>query len=270
LNVLENPTGSTDSYGNPPHSLTVVVEGGDPNAIALAIYNNKGIGPTVNGTNPIAVPAVVVSDPNNGYFSQTMYFFRPTYDEIIVSVFVLPLTGYTTATTAAIQSAVQAYINSLQIGQALLYSEVYAAIVNVQANPSVPQFSVKAMYMTGYNTSNTSPANVTINSGGTGYLSTDAVLITGGGDNAQLNITSVGAGGVVTGLNPALSLGTGYAVGTNIATSGGTGTGLTVNIVTTGPASPYVSDIPNNFYGAVQMTSATQYVNVVVLNPGFT
>ena len=263
LNVLENPSGVTDALGNPAHSFTVVVEGGDENAIALAIYNNKGIGPTVNGTNPgdvygglITVP---ITDPNNGNLTQTISFFRPAYSQSVTSVFVLPLSGYTTVTTAAIQAAVTSYLNGLAIGQAILYSEVYWAIVNSQVMPGNPVFSLKGMY-TG--AADGALANVTIAAGGTGYNLYDAPTVTGGDGLGSVLVTAVGAGGVVTAIDPQyLGPGTGYATGTGIATTEGAGTGLTINIVSVGPNVAANADQSLYFYEVAQAGP----VNVVVL-----
>ena len=110
-NILENPTGSTDSYGNPPHSITCVVENGSNAAIAQAIYNNHGIGCYTNGTT-----AQTVTDSYTGQ-TYTVNFSRPTYVPVYVSLSVHALAGYTTATTTAIQTAITNYLNSLQIGQ---------------------------------------------------------------------------------------------------------------------------------------------------------
>jgi uncharacterized phage protein gp47/JayE len=176
--VLENPTGAVDALGNPPHSITVVVEGGNATAIAQAIYDNKGIGPTVNGTNPATgAIAVVITDPNNGNLSQTIYFYPPTYVPIFVSATIKPFAGYTSATTAAIQADIVTYLNELQIGESVIYSEIYGAALNARPNPAAPLFSITALTMgiaatpTGvvdipllfYQVSQGLPANVVLN-----------------------------------------------------------------------------------------------------------
>ncbi|MDY0449319.1 baseplate J/gp47 family protein [Pasteurella multocida] len=47
--VLENNTSQTDSIGIPPHSINVVVEGGNETDIAQVIYKNKGAGIGLQG-----------------------------------------------------------------------------------------------------------------------------------------------------------------------------------------------------------------------------
>jgi uncharacterized phage protein gp47/JayE len=138
-NILENPTGSTDSFGNPAHSITCVVEGGTNAAVAQAIYNNRGIGCLTNGTT-----AVTVTDAFTGT-TMSISFDRPTYVPIYVSLSVHGLTGYTSATTTAIQTAIVNYLNSLQIGQSVVLSELYGAALSVRPNPDQPMFSIRAL-----------------------------------------------------------------------------------------------------------------------------
>lgn len=145
-NVLENPTNAVDSYGNPPHSITAVVEGGTDLAVATTIYANRGIGCYTNGTT-----TVTVTDPDTGY-TMPISFDRPTYVPIYVSLAIHLLPGGTTATLAAIQNAVVSYLNSLQIGQPVIYSELYGAALTARPNPDEPLFSIRSV------TSGTAPA----------------------------------------------------------------------------------------------------------------
>jgi parallel beta-helix repeat protein len=64
--------------------------------------------------------------------------------------------------------------------------------------------------------------------GGTGYTVGDILTLTGGSNNAQVRVTTIGAGGVVTGIT-LVNVGSGYTTGI-VPTTGGTGTGATVNI----------------------------------------
>lgn len=148
LNVLENFTGAVDIFGNPPHSLTCVVEGGTEAAISQAIYNNRGIGPGTNGeVNGSPTPqtvTVVVLDPITGYPTPISYL-TPTYVPIFVSMSVHGLAGFTSATLAAIQAAVVEYLNSLEIGESIVYSELYGAALNARSNPDMPTFSIRSV-----------------------------------------------------------------------------------------------------------------------------
>lgn len=138
-NVVENPTGSVDGFGNPPHSITAVVEGGTDSDVATAIYDNRGIGCLTNGTTTI-----VVTDATTGV-TTPISFDRPTLIPIFVSLGVHALPGYTTGTTAAIQNAVNNYLNSLQIGELLTISGLYAAALAVTPNISTPLFSIRSL-----------------------------------------------------------------------------------------------------------------------------
>ncbi|HLH04939.1 MAG TPA: baseplate J/gp47 family protein [Bryobacteraceae bacterium] len=139
-NILENPTNATDSYGNPPHSITCVVENGTDAAVAQAIYNNRSIGCYTNGTD-----TVTVTDPYTGA-TMPISFYRPTYVPIYVTLNVHPLAGYSSSTGAAIQTAVANYLNSLQIGESITISALYGAALSVMPNLSLPMFSIKGLF----------------------------------------------------------------------------------------------------------------------------
>jgi uncharacterized phage protein gp47/JayE len=138
---IENPTGASDSWGNPPHSITMVVEGGTDQEIAQAIYNNRGIGCFTNGTT-----TVTITDPTNGDLTMDISFDRPTYVPISVTLSVHLLAGGTSATLAAIQQAIVDYLNSLEIGESVIFSELYGAALTARSNPDQPTFSIKTLY----------------------------------------------------------------------------------------------------------------------------
>lgn len=136
---VENPTGANDSFGNPPHSISMVVEGGADADIATAIYNNKAPGCLTNGTT-----TVNVTDPVSGAV-MGISFFRPTYVPIFATLTVNPLNGFTSATALAIQTAVVNYLNALQIGESLTISGLYAAAMAVMPDITQPQFSITGL-----------------------------------------------------------------------------------------------------------------------------
>lgn len=138
---VENPTGSVDSFGNPAHSISMVVEGGTDLAVATAIYVNKTPGGFTNPGSGGGAVTVPVTDPITGSIMD-VGFQRPTYVPIYVTLNVHPLVGYTSAVGIAIKAAVVAYLNSLQIGESLTISALYAVALSVMPNLSLPQFSV--------------------------------------------------------------------------------------------------------------------------------
>jgi uncharacterized phage protein gp47/JayE len=149
LNVLENFTGAVDAFGNPGHSITCVVEGGTQAAIAQAIYNNRGIGcltnSQVNGVTTAQSVTVVVLDPITGY-PTAIGFLTPSYVPIYVTMTVHGLFGFTSATLAQIQADITQYLNSLEIGQSVVYSELYGAALNARSNPDMPAFSIRSVF----------------------------------------------------------------------------------------------------------------------------
>jgi len=68
----ENDTDTTDSYGLPPHSIEMIVEGGDEYAIANVILKKKAGGIHTHGSTEIEVAGV-----NNDTFK--IKFSRPSY-----------------------------------------------------------------------------------------------------------------------------------------------------------------------------------------------
>lgn len=138
-NADENSTGSTNANGNPAHSITVVVEGGVSQSIANTIYSNKGIGALTNGTT-----TETVIDPSTGV-TASVSFDRPTYVPIFVTIVVNPLAGYTSAVLTLIQTAITNYLNSLQIGENVTYSAMYAVASSVMPNLALPQFSITSV-----------------------------------------------------------------------------------------------------------------------------
>ena len=136
---IENPTGTTDSWGNPAHSISMVVEGGVDLAVATAIYGARGIGCFTNGTT--SVPVV---DPNTGY-TMDIGFFRPTYLQVCVLIKLTKLAGYSSAVGSAVQQGEVNYLNSLSIGENVVYSELYGAALTARPNPDQPLFSITSL-----------------------------------------------------------------------------------------------------------------------------
>jgi uncharacterized phage protein gp47/JayE len=72
-------------------------------------------------------------------------FLRPTYVEIYVSLNVSGLFGFTTATQDAIKAALVSYLNSLQIGESVTVSALYAAAMSVSPSLTQPLFSIQSL-----------------------------------------------------------------------------------------------------------------------------
>lgn len=104
----ENDSAATDSNGLPPHSISLVVEGGDTTAIATAI-GSKTLGCATYGTT-----STQILDPKG--VPKTVNFYRPTEMRLIVNLTLTPLTGYVSTTKPLIAEAIAAWVNGLSIG----------------------------------------------------------------------------------------------------------------------------------------------------------
>jgi uncharacterized phage protein gp47/JayE len=136
--IYENDTNVPDTNGLPPHSITAVVEGGADAAVAEEIRIRKGIGGYTNGD-------MAVETQDSYGQPITIRFYRPTYVPIYVSVNIKSKSGYTTATTLAIQKAVVNYLNSLRIGDDLTISSVWGAALSVIPDLASPIFSITSL-----------------------------------------------------------------------------------------------------------------------------
>jgi uncharacterized phage protein gp47/JayE len=134
--VYENPTNETDANGHPAHSITAVVEGGEDEDIAEAIYENRGIGAYVNGDQEVEV-----TDEDSGVVS-TMRFYRVESVPIYVSVNITKLSLYSGATPALIKTAVANYLNSADIGETLRFAMLYKVILEIVEDTNNPSFTI--------------------------------------------------------------------------------------------------------------------------------
>lgn len=231
-------TVSSQALG-PAHSITSIVENGTTANIAQAIYNNKNPGVLTNGTTTVSVV-----DPNNGSIAIPISFDVLTYVQIYVALNVHALNGFTTATQAAIATDVAAYLDTLGIGESVVWSELFAAALNARPNPDQPLFSIRGI-TSGYEsaqttgtTSNGSP-DVTLTSGsGTA----NGQVVVGNGIPANTTISSGG--------------GTTSIVLSANATASASGVSLTFFTVGT-------SDIPVQYNQAAAGEAAYIVVNLV-------
>lgn len=222
---IENPTGAVDYWGNPPHSISMVVDGGTDAAVAKAIYGARGIGPLTNGTT-----AVLVTDPVTGY-QMTISFYRPTDLPIFVNIV---LVGYgstpTSTQLAAVQTAVTNYLNSLAIGEQVSIGAIYFEIMKVNPNISNPSFGVLSVLL-----------------GSTVADSTTASFSGGAGSITVADSTGIANGQLVVGAGiPPNTFVTGYSGGATVNLTNNTsapGTNVPVQFVTVAAA-----DVPMPTY----------------------
>jgi uncharacterized phage protein gp47/JayE len=137
LKIFENDTGTTDTNTVPPHSIAVVIEGGNAVAIAQTIEEKK-----TPGTGTYGSTTEIVEDEIG--LPVTIHFYVPTQITIDVNVTIKALPGYQSGTGALIQAAIVAAINiaginanngllSLSALEAVCYSVPNANTFNVTA-----------------------------------------------------------------------------------------------------------------------------------------
>lgn len=136
--VYENDTNNIDEKGLPPHSITAVVEGGMDKDIATQIWHHKGIGCFSNGD-------IVVAIEDSRGQKAPIRFFRPKYCDVIISISIKPLSGYTTDTTKKIKENIQNYINALEIGASLSISALWGVALQAMPDLTTPMFSITSI-----------------------------------------------------------------------------------------------------------------------------
>lgn len=136
--IYENDTNLTDLNGLPPHSIAVVVEGGDNNEIAKNIFLKKTMGCYTHGTTVVNV---------YDRFGQLnlIRFFRPTIKPFFADITVKALNGYTTETTHKIKETVVEYVNKLNIGNTVSINVILNILIkNLIDDVTNPIFTINS------------------------------------------------------------------------------------------------------------------------------
>lgn len=122
--IYENDTDVIDSNGLPPHSFHVIVDGGLESEIASAIWLNRPTGILSVGTTSIDIL------DSFGYV-RTIRFSRPEELVIFVRMSLTRFAAYPPNGDDSIKQAVHNYVDSLVIGQDLVFSRLYTPINTV-------------------------------------------------------------------------------------------------------------------------------------------
>lgn len=117
--VYDNDTDMYDANGIPPHSISVVTEGGDALQIATQILYHKNVGCGTFGNQEITV-----FDQRGT--PQVINFYYATFIDIYVTVVIRPLVGYLNTTGNLIRAAVARFIQGMEIGETIFNSWLYA------------------------------------------------------------------------------------------------------------------------------------------------
>lgn len=135
--IYENPTGSTDANTVPAHSISVVVEGGDPAAVALAIQQKKSPGTGTYGSTTVAVV-------DQAGVTININFYQLAIVQIYVAVTIKALSGYVSSTGDVIKQAIADFITALLIGEDVYFTQVYGP-GGLYGNPLEKTFKITAL-----------------------------------------------------------------------------------------------------------------------------
>ena len=138
--VYENDTGSVDANGLPPHSITFVLIGGDPGAIASAIQLKK-----TPGTNTGGDSSELVLDPTGMPLNVNFQYATLVPVDMVVTLHQGP--GYVSTIWNGMFNSITGYINGNSQGQNLsaitIGSGLYAnSIISLIMNPADPRYRV--------------------------------------------------------------------------------------------------------------------------------
>ena len=140
--VYENDTNMVDENTIPSHSICAVVEGGKDYEIAQEIYLRKTPG---CGTYGDVIVEIDIGTIYGLPKVSPIKFFRPSYYDIHVSISIKRLSGFVSQTTKTIQENIVSYLNSLQIGEDLTLSALWAIALSAMPNLTMPQFSITSV-----------------------------------------------------------------------------------------------------------------------------
>ena len=134
----ENFTSNYNELGLPPHSIALVVVGGEDEEIANVIYNRKTPGTDTFGTEEFTV---ITSSGQNMPIS----FSRPEYKNINITVEITKLKNFTEFVSNEIKQNIVNEVLELDIGQTLYASNLYYPILSAIDNIEEPTFFINSV-----------------------------------------------------------------------------------------------------------------------------
>lgn len=119
---IRNDSNETSSEGVPPHSIAVVVEGGDVQGIAKAIFLKKGEGVGTYGT--------TLGTYNDSFgVKNAVKFTRPTKVSIFATLKIVRTPSYVDTVGEEIKQRIADYVNALSIGKDVVITRVLAEAI---------------------------------------------------------------------------------------------------------------------------------------------
>lgn len=119
LSIYENDSDQIDENGIKPHTIAVVIAGGDAQAICQIIALKK-----TPGTGTAGTTSEIVLDPKG--VPNTIRFYPLIKVPTTVTITMVALTGYVTTTEDAIKASVVAYLNGLGDGDISYLNRLWA------------------------------------------------------------------------------------------------------------------------------------------------
>lgn len=117
--VYDNDTAFPDTNGIPARTISVVVEGGDPNAIATTIARTKTPGvPTYGST------SIVVYDKYG--IPNTIQYWPLALVTTSVLLFINPVHGFTDVIGGYVEDSIAQFLNDLGIGTSILLGDLFS------------------------------------------------------------------------------------------------------------------------------------------------
>ena len=130
VGAYENPTNEYDANGLPPHSICLVVEGGDAEEIGQSILlrKNPGCDSIPSKATPVSPEDVRLRllDTTNDY--RDINFYRPKYVRVSVNIVINAGRAWSLAVAGEVRNAVSSYINALPIGADVSFFRVMSPL----------------------------------------------------------------------------------------------------------------------------------------------
>lgn len=153
----ENFTDIEDANGLDPHSICVVVVGGNEDEIAQAIVDQK-----TPGTNPVGNTGPITAYDSRG-LPLSIYFSEAVTATIAATVTGVANIGWSTDYVPLIKAAVAAAINALPIGQEIFYTALFVPAY-LYGTAAFGTFSVTSITI-GIDGGSQSSANIVLDTG---------------------------------------------------------------------------------------------------------
>lgn len=136
--IHENDTSEPDSNGIPGHSICVVIEGGEDEAVAETILLHKGMGCGTYGDTSVTLE-------REDEQADEIHFDRPSYVDVDVEVNITRRAGYTASIPTEITNAIVNYLSTFTIGTDLATSILWMIAQQVNDDYRSPVFSITSL-----------------------------------------------------------------------------------------------------------------------------